>query len=217
MMRLALLVLGLCCLSLVFGLSCMSQAEPSSQSTRGQVRSQLQQSATPLPPTPTTTAQQSATPLPPAPITTVQQDPQPVEESTPSTSDSAQPDSPVEPQASVGTCTFLLELATTAAQHERGLMERTHLAKDHGMLFVWPQEAIRHFWMLNTLIPLDIFFINQQRRVVAIHTMLPEPGVGAADLTIYNSDKPAQFALEVNAGMQKECGASVGDLVELEP
>ena len=200
-MRLALLVLGLCCLSLVFGLSCMSQAEPSSQSTRGQVRSQLQQ---------------SATPLPPAPITTVQQDPQPVEESTPSTSDSAQPDSPVEPQASVGTCTFLLELATTAAQHERGLMERTHLAKDHGMLFVWPQEAIRHFWMLNTLIPLDIFFINQQRRVVAIHTMLPEPGVGAADLTIY-SDKPAQFALEVNAGMQKECGASVGDLVELEP
>jgi len=216
-MRLDLLALGLCGLSLGLSLSCMSQAEPSSQSTRGQGRSQLQQSATPLPPTPITTAQQSATPLPPTPITTAQQDPQPMGESTPSTSNSAQPDSPVKPQASVGTCTFLLELATTAAQHERGLMERTHLAKDRGMLFVFPQEAIRHFWMLNTLIPLDIFFINQQRRVVAIHTMVPEPGVGAADLTIYNSDKPAQYALEVNAGMHKECGASVGNLVGLEP
>ena len=199
-MRLNLLLLGVCSMSLAVYLSCASQIEPATQREQHQVPV-----TSPVP----------ITQLPISPLTTNQHDPQPKEEATPSTSGDTQSNAPFKPQASVGACTFLLELATTAAQHERGLMERAHLSQGHGMLFVYPEESIRHFWMFNTFIPLDIFFIDSESHVVAMHTMLPEPGVGAANLTIYSSIKPAQYALEVNAGMHEECGVSLGTPVKL--
>ena len=70
--------------------------------------------------------------------------------------------------------------------------------------------------MLNTLIPLDILFIDGEGMVVDIQTMVPEPGVPASDLTIYQSAGPAQYALEVNAGDAERCGIVVGDPVTLE-
>ena len=115
-----------------------------------------------------------------------------------------------------GECTFFLEVADTGEERARGLMARPSLPPDRGMLFVWEDESVRSFWMLNTLIPLDILFIDGQGMVVDVQTMTPEPGVPASELTIYESAAPAQHALEVNAGAAERCGIVVGDTVTLE-
>ena len=84
------------------------------------------------------------------------------------------------------------------------------------MIFIYDAESVRRFWMFNTLIPLDILFIDSQGTVVDIQTMVPEPGVPASELTIYESAALAQHALEVNAGAAERCGIVVGTLVTLE-
>ena len=126
------------------------------------------------------------------------------------------PDFTPEGTLQAGTCTFLLEVADTGEERARGLMNRPSLPPDRGMLFVWEEESVRGFWMLNTLISLDILFIDGEGTVVDIQTMVPEPGVPASELTIYQSAGPAQYALEVNAETAERCGIVVGDPVTLE-
>ena len=126
------------------------------------------------------------------------------------------PDFTPEGTLQVGSCTFLLEVADTGEEKARGLMNRTSLPPDRGMIFIYDAESVRRFWMLNTLIPLDILFIDGQGTVVDIQTMTPEPGVAASELTIYESAVPAQHALEVNAGAAERCGIVVGTPVTLE-
>lgn len=126
------------------------------------------------------------------------------------------PDFTAEGTLEAGTCVFLLEVADTGEERARGLMNRPSLPPDRGMLFVWEVESVRGFWMLNTLIPLDILFIDGQLTVVDIQTMVPEPEVPASELTIYQSAGPAQYALEVNAGAAERCGIAVSDTVTLE-
>ena len=126
------------------------------------------------------------------------------------------PDFTPEGTLQAGTCTFMLEVADTGEERARGLMNRPSLPEDRGMLFVWEEESERGFWMLNTLIPLDILFIDGEGMVVDIQTMVPEPGVPASELTIYQSAGPARYALEVNAGDAERCGIVVGDPVTLE-
>ena len=62
-----------------------------------------------------------------------------------------------------------LEVALTPEAQERGLMYRTALADDQGMLFVFPHDADHSFWMKNTLIPLDMVFITADGRVAGVH------------------------------------------------
>ncbi len=106
-----------------------------------------------------------------------------------------------------------LELATTPEERRRGLSNRTSLPADAGMLFVYEEERVLSFWMKDTLIPLDIVFIDWERRIVDIQTMVPEPDVGMGDLTVYPSAEPAMYALEVNAGVAAELGLTVGMVV----
>src|SRR5881396_1630112 len=63
---------------------------------------------------------------------------------------------------------FTVEIANTPETWERGLMERASLAPDAGMLFIFPDIAPRAFWMMNTLIPLDMLFIDAHYRVINI-------------------------------------------------
>jgi uncharacterized membrane protein (UPF0127 family) len=104
-----------------------------------------------------------------------------------------------------------VELADDLAEQTKGLMYRTTLGENRGMLFVYPEERELSFWMKNTLIPLSIAFIDSERRIIDIQDMKPlddEP-------PHYVSSEPAQYALEVNQGFFESRGLKIGDSVEL--
>ena len=101
------------------------------------------------------------------------------------------------------------EIADSGTERERGLMERTALAEDAGMLFVFGRERRLSFWMKNTLIPLSIAYIDAEGRIVDIEDMEP-----LDDQTKHPSAEPSKYALEVNQGFFDERGVEVGDTVE---
>jgi len=107
--------------------------------------------------------------------------------------------------------TFHVWLAETPEQHRLGLMNvsQDELPDDWGMLFVFSDDRVRNFWMCNTLIPLDIAYINRQGQVVKTHTM------PALTLQSFSSEQPARYALEINAGLCAELGIDEGDVVTL--
>jgi uncharacterized protein len=102
-----------------------------------------------------------------------------------------------------------VEIADERAEQQRGLMERTELAENAGMLFVFDREEPRSFWMRNTLIPLSIAYIASDGRIVDIQDMQP------LDETSHPSAAPAQYALEVNQGFFAERGIEAGNEVEI--
>jgi len=87
-------------------------------------------------------------------------------------------------------------VADEQAEREVGLMGRT-LDDGQGMLFVYDDDRKLAFWMMDTIIPLDIVFIDKQNTVVDVQRM--EPCV-AEPCAIYKAAAPAMYALEVNAG-----------------
>jgi uncharacterized membrane protein (UPF0127 family) len=104
-----------------------------------------------------------------------------------------------------------VEIADDLPEQTRGLMERTALAEDRGMLFVYSDEEVRSFWMKNTLIPLSIAYMDSEGRIVDIQDMKPLDD----DPPNYVSAKPARYALEVNRGFFEEHGVEVGDTADL--
>lgn len=106
---------------------------------------------------------------------------------------------------------FVLEIADTPAERAIGLMHRESLPEDAGMLFVFSAESPLNFWMKNTLIPLDILYMDSAGVVVDIQTMTPQPGVSDSELREYPSAAPAQYALEINAGLAESLGFAVED------
>jgi hypothetical protein len=105
------------------------------------------------------------------------------------------------------------EVADTRAKASLGLMHRSQLAPDAGMLFVFPDEAVRSFWMKNTLIPLDIIFVSEDfeiRRIVrnalpCEHSPCPR----------YSSVYPVKYVVEINSGLSEEIGLEHGDRIEV--
>ena len=98
------------------------------------------------------------------------------------------------------TISFRCEIADSASERAKGLMYREELDTDAGMLFVFEYPQNLSFWMKNTLIPLDIIFIDESGTVINIEEAYPEPGVADDDLISYLSDRPAKWVLEVNQG-----------------
>ena len=78
----------------------------------------------------------------------------------------------VEVSQDARTVVFNVEVAASSSQRQRGLMNRRTLASNAGMLFLFPQDVALGFWMKNTLIPLDIAFIDNER-IVEIRSMVP--------------------------------------------
>jgi uncharacterized membrane protein (UPF0127 family) len=111
----------------------------------------------------------------------------------------------------IGKDTFTLEIADEPREYERGLMERKSMPHDHGMIFVFPIEEPRTFWMKNTLIPLDIIYLDSVGRVLAVKAMVP------LDLGAVGSDGPAMYAIEVNQGATAQAGVRRGDAVVIPP
>lgn len=110
----------------------------------------------------------------------------------------------------IGDDAFHVKIADTPASRTRGLMERTTLAEDEGMLFVFEDPGILSFWMFNTPLPLDIAFIRDNMTVSSIDTMEP------FTLDSHRSIEPVLFALEVPAGEFATRNIQPGDSVEFE-
>ena len=126
---------------------------------------------------------------------------------------------PVEPEqatrAVINDVTFSLEVAADSASRVAGLSNRDSLPRDAAMLFVFQSERILAFWMKDTLIPLDILFIDSDLRIVDIQTMHPQPGVPASDLRRYRPPSPVLYAIEINAGLAQTYGFQVGATIVL--
>ena len=103
---------------------------------------------------------------------------------------------------------FRVELASTSDQQAQGLMFRTSMAPDEGMIFPMRPPRLANFWMHNTVLPLDIIFIGADHRVMTIaanavpydDTNIPSGGI-------------ASGVLELNAGRAAQLGIKVGDKV----
>lgn len=102
-----------------------------------------------------------------------------------------------------------VEIADDERERQRGLMERTELAENVGMLFVFEQQQQLSFWMKNTFIPLSVAYIDSEGRIIDVQDMEP------LDTTRHPSAEPAMYALEVNQGFFEERGIEVGDMAEL--
>src|SRR6185312_1431196 len=108
-----------------------------------------------------------------------------------------------------GDFVFTIEIADTEAEREKGLMFRTSLAPDAGMLFDYHQEQEAAFWMQNTLIPLDMIFISAKGVVKSIHV-----NARPMDTTPIPSGGPIRFVMEIPGGRSEEIGLKVGDRFE---
>lgn len=105
---------------------------------------------------------------------------------------------------------FTVEIADEPEEWRRGLMERPVLAPDAGMLFIFPKAAPRAFWMMNTLIRLDILFIGTNGRILNIHENVA-PCVPPHRCPTYPSVAAAKYVLEIAGGRAHTLGIRVGD------
>lgn len=104
-----------------------------------------------------------------------------------------------------------IEIADDEYQIQTGLMYRTSMAENQAMFFIFPDEAIRSFYMKNTDIPLDIIFINSEGKIVNI-----QKNTRPLDETSIPSEAPTKYVLEVNAGLSDRWGITKGDAVAWE-
>ena len=102
-----------------------------------------------------------------------------------------------------------VEVPDDSEESMRGLMFRIHLPWNAGMLFPYSNEEPRTFWMKNTLIPLDMIFVDSSSKIVEIKENIPP--CEQDECPTYPSVQPAQYVLEVNAGFVQEKGVEVGD------
>ena len=107
-------------------------------------------------------------------------------------------------------CRFDVELAVTPAEQARGLMFRKKMNDRVGMFFIFDRDELRHFWMRNTLISLDMIFIGSNFLIVDIHK-----GAKPLDEAVISSRKPARYVLEINAGKADKCRIKMGTKVKL--
>ncbi|MCX6791385.1 MAG: DUF192 domain-containing protein [Candidatus Gribaldobacteria bacterium] len=108
---------------------------------------------------------------------------------------------------------FKVEVAQTEAKRERGLMLRKSLAGDAGMFFIFDQASVCPFWMKNTLIPLDMIWLNQNKEIVFLAQNVPPCTQGDSCSSI-TPDQPAKYVLELNAGQVAKLNLKIGDKLQ---
>ena len=104
---------------------------------------------------------------------------------------------------------FNVKIASTQEELSKGLMFRESLGKNSGMLFVFSEEDFHNFWMKNTLIPLDIIWINSDKKIIFIERNV-QPCLEEICET-YSSGEKALYVLELNSGKVDEVGLEIGD------
>ncbi len=111
--------------------------------------------------------------------------------------------------------TIYAEIADTPDKRAEGLMFRTSLAPDHGMIFKFPELGYWTFWMKNTKIPLDIIWMEKTGRIIYIQPAVPICTRQDDGCPRYHSHKKSRYVLEINAGMAKKLQLTPGTLLTL--
>ncbi|MFC3195296.1 DUF192 domain-containing protein [Marinicella sediminis] len=111
---------------------------------------------------------------------------------------------------------FNVEVVDDDQSRAMGLMYRRSMDDDVGMLFLFPDAEPRSFWMKNTLIPLDILYFDQHRKLVSISANTPPCKNTTSRCPSYPSKKPAKYVLEINAGLSEQYGFEPGDELLME-
>lgn len=101
-----------------------------------------------------------------------------------------------------------VEIARTPRDQSRGLMFRTDLPEDHGMLFIFERPGKNQFWMKNTLIPLDILWMDDRKRIIHIEYQVPPCKLDPCP--VYGPSAESHYVLEVKAGVVHKRGLRVG-------
>lgn len=102
-----------------------------------------------------------------------------------------------------------VEFAEDDYERETGLMHRTSMDPLQGMLFILDEEKLQNFHMKNTLIPLDLIFIDSNKKVVSF-----AENATPMNLTSLSSQVPAKYVLEINGGLSEEWVIEIGDTVD---
>ena len=103
---------------------------------------------------------------------------------------------------------YHLELALTPEDQAQGLMYRESLPEHTGMLFVFPEDAPHHFWMKNTMIPLDMIWMDASGKVLFVSA--DTPPCTADPCATYGPDAPARQVLEIAGGMAAKEKVTLG-------
>jgi len=119
----------------------------------------------------------------------------------------------------IGKASLTTEIAASSAHEERGLMYRTQLGDNDGMIFLLPKVTTAEFWMKNTLIPLSVAFIDKDGVILEIHDMQPgDPSVPDDQLPRTRSDSDqVAYALETNLHWFALNGIKPGDKIQPSP
>lgn len=115
------------------------------------------------------------------------------------------------PVATFGEVSLKIEYAITPAARELGLGDRTSIPSDYGMLFVFPNDGLWGFWMKDTLVPLDMFWLDTQGHVVFIaHDVAP-----SSYPHVFYPSTPARYVLETAAGFAQAHNITIGTPLRL--
>lgn len=118
----------------------------------------------------------------------------------------------------IGGHLLYVEVASTRLERARGLMYRSYLPEDRGMIFVYPRERVLSFWMKNVRIPLSVAFLDRKGVILSIQQMAVEApeafSSSSPTYRTYVSPRPAKYAIETNGGWFRKRGIRVGDRVE---
>lgn len=111
----------------------------------------------------------------------------------------------------IGSNKFIVEVADSEEARIRGLMFRESIPDNYGMLFVFDEENIRSFWMKNTLIYLDIIYLNKNKRIVDMYINVPP--CKNDPCKNYISAEPAKYVLELKGNRVKDLNLKKGDFI----
>jgi len=107
---------------------------------------------------------------------------------------------------------IIAELALNDEQRQRGLMFRKNINKDQGMLFIFKEEGLYSFWMKNMSFPIDILWLNKEKRIVHIEQGVPP--CQKIPCPSYVSKNPALYVLELKAGTVEENAIQLYDRID---
>ncbi|RLE03514.1 MAG: hypothetical protein DRJ11_04065 [Candidatus Aminicenantes bacterium] len=107
---------------------------------------------------------------------------------------------------------IVAELAVTPWERQRGLMFREELAANEGMLFIFEEDGLYSFWMKNMKFPLDILWLDKNKKIVHIEENVPP--CQAEPCPSYTPSLPARYVLELKAGSVKSHSLQLFQQVE---